>query len=335
MGDTSLRHRDRVVNAIPRSGAPISSSKSTGRGLITAVSRTQRGMGRFIDVLRGTLWQHNEKTGNIGKRRVQRTTSMKVQEKSTYRRFVWSMVFLCTALVPPQEASGEKLDFLVPGVSLDMVSFEAGTRVSYLIIAEAYGEKDSSVVELAVLDLEENDVVLEIASSPYPAREEETITVRLRIAEKIKTITSPEEFYTHLKEILVQEGRESFRSPTADEIEDFELEKMFLPDGEQMERNILHPEKLETPAGTFTCEKVELTRSEARPVSLGGVQAERMEEEKSVLWLSTDIPFWGLVRSMVERKTATKILMPGRQREVEPRTTVTESVLISFERRNK
>ena len=255
----------------------------------------------------------------------------------TYGNSIFRWIFLavaCLVMLLPQGARGEKLDFLVPGVSLDMVSFDAGTSVTYLIIAEAYGEKDSSLVHLAVIDLVGDDVVLEIASSPYPESGEETITVRLRIAEDVKTITSPDEFYTYLKEIHVRDGCEPFRSPTEDEIEDFELEKMFLPAGERMERTVHPPEIRETLVGDFTCEKVELRRSDVRPVSLGGIQAERLEEERSTLWLSPDVPFWGLVQSRVERRTATKILMPGRQREVEPRITVTESILLSFKRRN-
>ena len=42
------------------------------------------------------------------------------------------------------------VDFLVPGVSLHSVDFTAGTSVSYLIITEAHGIKDSSLVTLEV-----------------------------------------------------------------------------------------------------------------------------------------------------------------------------------------
>jgi hypothetical protein len=60
------------------------------------------------------------------------------------------------------------------------------------------------------------------------------------------------------------------------------------------------------------------------------VEGERRERGESELWLSPKVPFWGVVRSRVEKGFET--IVPGVQPRAEggEKTTVTESVLISF-----
>lgn len=224
------------------------------------------------------------------------------------------------------------LDFLVPGISLHSVSFESGSRVAYIVISESFGVADTTMVELSVLEAGEGRVLLEVSSSPYPRYPEETASVRLRISEPIREITSPDEFFSYVDEILVRESEgEPFREPSRDEVEELELERMFLPSPADSERVILGREEVETPAGVFSCEKLEIEKEAVNPVSLGGVEALRFEREHTLIWLSGDVPFWGLVRSRLERESSTRLARRVRTGS-EARISVTESILYSYSR---
>jgi len=241
-------------------------------------------------------------------------------------------IIICISLpcAAPGYAAAASLDFLVPGISLRSVAFESGARVAYLIISESYGIADTSVVELAVLEADGGTVLLEVSTSPYPRTPDETVWVRLRLEEGVREIESSEEFMSYVREVLVREGGTGiFERPENEEIEELELERMFLPSGADTERVPLGREEVETPAGRFSCDAYVMKSERSAQVQLGGVEAVRYEREETRIWLSPDIPFWGLVRSRIERESSTS--MPHMPRfQPRPKTTVTESVLVSY-----
>ncbi|MBN1884563.1 MAG: hypothetical protein JW876_03430 [Candidatus Krumholzibacteriota bacterium] len=237
---------------------------------------------------------------------------------------------LAVVLLAAGAAAAGSIDFLVPGVSLAAVDFEPGARVSYFIVSEAFGVADTSLVDLAVIEHAGGKVLLEVASSPWPRTDEETFTVRLRLDDRVRGIFSPEEFGGCVREILVRDGLEPFREPAEEEIEDLDIDRIFIRSREGGEERLLGEESVETPAGFFSCDKSETIDSVVRPVTIGGIQAERVESERTVLWRSATVPFWGLVRSRVERASTTKI--PGGGGPA-PRTSVTESILRESSRR--
>jgi len=261
---------------------------------------------------------------------------MEKNRKRIVRRRISSgaAIALCTAIclscsVPVPVAAAD-LDFLVPGISLRSVSFEAGTSVSYLIVSESYGVSDTSVVELAVLEAEAGTVLLEVSTSPFPRIPDETVRVRLRLEEGVREIESSEQFMSYVREILVKEGGSSgFERPENEDIEELELERMFLPSRSDSERVPLGDEEIETPAGCFTCEKFGFEDERSMQVQLGGVDAVRYEREETLIWLSSDVPFWGLVRSRIERETSTTLPEDSRF-QPRPRRTLTESILVSY-----
>ncbi len=228
-------------------------------------------------------------------------------------------------------AAGTDVDFLVPGVSLKSVIFTGESSVEYLVISEVYSVLDTSIVRLSILESEPGECLLEIVSSPYPEVETETVTVRLYFLENITGAGSPEEIRNLITRILVRDGKGDFREPSEEEIDDFDLEKLFPATGDGMEKKELEPEEVRTPAGLFLCSMSEFSSSDTRTVNLGGVDAERFEEQTSRLAVSDKVPFWGLVRSRVERKSYTKLKnAPGRGRAPRPKVVVTESILVSF-----
>lgn len=234
---------------------------------------------------------------------------------------------VCVAVSAPARA----IDFLVPGMPLESVSLVPGARVSYLVTSQSFGATDSSYVELRVLDRAGGAFRLEILSCPYPPSKEGSTTVRLRLAERFTSARTSEAFRSCLEEIRVREGAGAFRSPTQKELDDLDIEGLFVRANDRSERRALEPARIATPAGSFLCDGVELSREETRQVSLGGVQAERTEEMTSRLWTSRDVPLWGLVKSRIEKTLLTRS-SAARAHEATPRVTVTESILLSYRR---
>ena len=222
------------------------------------------------------------------------------------------------------------VDFLVPGVSFETLSFDTGARVDYLIVSHAFGTEDTSLVGLAVLEADETDVILEILSAPWPVVEEEAVTVRLKLDRDVTSVSENSNFRDYLKGVQVRDGTGPFRVPSEDEIENFDLEKIFISKRSGFQLEGLDPEEIETPAGRFTCEVRELSSSVKRTVNLGGIDAVRIEEEWSAVWRSSEVPFWGVVRSRVERIRKTELQDGSLLDDASATKTVTESILYSY-----
>ncbi len=229
----------------------------------------------------------------------------------------------------PAEAG--EIDLLIPGVSLRSVSFAGRASVEYLIVSEAYSVYDTSSVRLSVLESEGGKFLLEIFSSPFPEIEEETVTVRLLLMHGISEAGTPEEARGFIEKVFLKEGSGSFAEQTEEEIDGFDLDRLFISDGGSRKERTWGPEEVETPAGSFECIMSEFFRSATDTVKLGGLDAERFEEETSILMVSEKVPFWGVVRSRVEKKSYTRLSGVSKQgRPPSPKVTVTESILVDF-----
>ena len=237
---------------------------------------------------------------------------------------------MMAVLAAASSPAAAEVDFLVPGVSLHSVDFTAGTSVSYLVISEVHGIRDSSFVTLEVTEKDSGGAGLEISSTTWPPVDLETITVRLTLCSGADGIRTPEEFYACISDILIKDGTGPFREPSLEELEEFDVSRLFLKRSEGLKRQELEPESVEVPAGTFSCDVFEYFRSDRRDVAMGGITAERFEQERSILRISSEVPFWGLVRSRVERSSKTSYPGGRNPRETRPKMTVTESVLISY-----
>ncbi len=231
---------------------------------------------------------------------------------------------------PAPRAAG--VDFLVPGVSLESVVFEAGSSVLYIVISRTADVADTTTVGISVLDDSRGVFLVEIMSSTWPPREEETVTARLHIDGRIVSATSVDEVRERILGISIRDGLEPFREPSEEEIDDFGMERLFPPVDSSAVKKDLGVEKVSTPAGLFESSVVEYVKSSSRPVEMGGVKAERTEEERSTLMLSPRVPLWGLVRSRVERTAHTSLESPKSRISPVLRVTVTEAVLVDFRR---
>jgi hypothetical protein len=239
------------------------------------------------------------------------------------------MSAMLAIFAPPPRAAA--VDFLIPGMSLRSVSLIPGARVSYLVVSESFGAADSSCVELGVLKHASGEFRLEIVTGPYPLTKKDRVTVRLRLADRALSISSADEFRSCMKEILLKEGTGKFRAPSARELDDLDIERLFMRPSEGMEKTLLEDAKVVTPAGAFLCEGVRCSGREARAVNLGGVKAERIVETASELWTSREIPLWGLAKSTVEETSHTNVA-GAHPAPASVRATTTTSILIAYKR---
>lgn len=233
----------------------------------------------------------------------------------------------CACLLVSAAGAAAAADFLVPGVSLSSVSFEEGVGVWYLVVTESEGIGDTAMVALEVLAVENGEVELEIVSAPFPPLPEETVTIRVTMAKTVAAARTRDELRAGIRRVLVREGTGEFREPTGEELDEFELERVFIKRSEDARETLLPDERVETPAGSFECDVREYLEESKRIVSLGGVKGEKIETNRSTLWISGEVPFWGLVRSRVERSAMTRIRGDNPFGEPRPRSSVTESIL--------
>ncbi len=235
------------------------------------------------------------------------------------------------ATAPGPLAPASRIDFLIPGISLESLSLAVGARVSYLVITHSFGTADSSFIEIRVLDRAKKEYSIELTSSPYPKSIKESMRVKMRVDEGIARASSPAEVRSMIHGIHVRKGTEPYRAPTAEELEEADIGSLFKRPGPGASRSEAGTERVSSPAGAFLCNVVEYASTERRAVTLGGVAGERLDTETSRVWLSKEIPFWGLVKSRVERTSSTTV--PGSAAGVgEPKTTLTESIILSFHR---
>ena len=250
---------------------------------------------------------------------------------SNREKIVLPIFFTVLILFFFSPAAAGDIDLLIPGVSLESVTFTEGASVEYMIVSEAYSVFDTSIVKLSVLESEGGGFLLEIISSPFPEVEEETVAVRLFLRDGISEARTPEDARKFIDRVFFREGPGPFEEQDGEEIDKFDLGKLFIRDGEMMEEKVQAPEKVETPAGCFDCRISEFFKSETDSVKLGGVDAERFEEQTSRLMISEKVPFWGVVRSRVERKSYTRLSSGSRSgRPPRSKVTVTESILVAF-----
>lgn len=245
------------------------------------------------------------------------------------------VLFIFSCFFPFEYVDAAESDFLIPGISFGDIDFRAGTKVKYIVISEVYEVRDSSLVGLSVIDSIEDKTVLEITSSPWPETPSEMITIRVTMMENCDSIESLGNLSSILEKVMIKEGDKPFRKATEKEIEDFDLDGIFIHPEEFKERNLSSVE-LKTPAGQFNCELKEFYNKRERKMNLGGNEAVRFEEETNLLWISGEVPFWGLVKSEVTKKTYTRMnLYHSSDRKLNVKETFLRSVLISFTENEK
>jgi len=219
---------------------------------------------------------------------------------------------------------------IIPGINLSDISFREGERVSYLVISEAYRIRDSSVVTFSVLSSGERKAEIEIESMPFPTDPNAGFAMRVALSglsgKDQRGDSSPVKF----ESIMISRGAGPFRAISEDEKADLDIDDYFFDPSDYI-RKTLPPDTVNTPAGDFLCECLQFSRSRRDEMNLGGNRAVRFEQRETVLWKSSEVPFWGLVKSEVVNRRRTEIdsasIPPGLLKSGEKKY---KSILISY-----
>jgi len=242
--------------------------------------------------------------------------------------FTVSLFLAVFILAPPGARSDSKVDFLLPGLTLEGLSLREGAAVGYLVVTEAFGVMDSTGGSMEVKRAGDGRVEVHIVTSRIPPDEESTLSVIIRFPEGIEGVESTDELRSSIDEILLKTGSEPYRHPTDEELKEFGLDEVFVERNRELKAAVLDSETVSTPAGTFQCSVTAYSGTKRKKVDLGGISAERVEESRVTLWRSGGVPVFGLVKSRLETRKQT---VPQGSKDFplsRPRTTITEAHLI-------
>jgi len=231
--------------------------------------------------------------------------------------------------------SGEvygRVDFILPGLFLDSLSVRESCSVRYLVVNEAFGEKDST--ELMIdYDPHSGDLPeIRILSMPLAGGQEDTFLVRISFKRLPENIHSPDEFRDCIEEILFKSGDQPLRHPTEEELKKVGFNELFSKPGFNEGPVSMKGELVKTSLGDFKCKVREFKRVTKKKVRLGGIDALKMDEIHVTLWKSVEIPIFNLVKSRIERRRIIKPAGPGDFEISKPRVTVTTAYIIGYKR---
>ncbi|MFO7915108.1 MAG: hypothetical protein R6U43_05395 [Candidatus Krumholzibacteriales bacterium] len=212
------------------------------------------------------------------------------------------------------DSSGES-GVMVPGINPRDITFREGERVQYLVISEAYGIRDSSLVTFSVFRRTGSEAGIEIESAPIPADSAEAVVVRIVLSGQALNPGCSDSDSLRFESVILKKGSEPFRALTGEEKAEIDINDYFF-DPSKYRKTPLPRDTLTTPAGEFFCESMEFTRSSRDEMNLGGNRAVRFEEVKALLWRSEQVPLWGLVRSEVISSRRTEIDDPSIPRDM-------------------
>lgn len=212
-------------------------------------------------------------------------------------------------------ASPEEGGVMVPGINLRDITFREGEKVQYLVISEAYGIKDSSLVTFSVFSRTGSEAGVEIASAPIPADSAGTVVVRVVLSGQSLEPGCSDSGDIRFESVILKKGSEPFRALSDEEKADIDIRDYFF-DPSKYRETPLPADTLKTPAGRFFCESMKYIKSKRDEINLGGNRAVRFEEVKALLWRSEKVPLWGLVRSEVVSSRRTEIDDPSIPRDM-------------------
>ena len=247
---------------------------------------------------------------------------------SVYCRVI--SVVILSLISSAAAASPEEAGLIVPGINLREITFREGERVQYLVISEAYGITDSSLVTFSVFSRRGSEAGIEIESAPIPVDSAETLVVRIVISGQALDPDCSDSDSLRFESVILKRGSEPFRALNEEEKADIDISDYFF-DPSLYRKTSLPGDTLKTPAGSFFCESTKFTRSSRNEMDLGGNRAVRIEEVKAMLWRSEQVPFWGLVRSEVTSRRRTEIDDPSIPRDMlKSGRKSYQSILISY-----
>lgn len=234
-------------------------------------------------------------------------------------------VILATILTLPDcPLAGDS--FLLPGVTFSNADFTVGAWCRYTVVDEILGERDSTFVYIAVTGRartgEGESFWLEMETGPAHAGTGEVETAKALISYDIKNLQPGDSLCQYVSRLYIKKGTGPVE--TADPVE---LERLTSSNPtSDSEWDLGNDEKIETPGGSFLCDRKSRTVLDQRKIPMGRTTLVKNDSDAYDAWFCDDIPIFRLARCVIERVRESKTVpsipgIPDKGREV-TRTTV-------------
>lgn len=241
-------------------------------------------------------------------------------KRSNTERIVTAAVVVSAALLLPASLPAEDT-FLLPGVTFNNADFTVGAWCRYMVVDELPGERDSTLVYVAVTGrtaIDGKDAFwLEMKTGPPHAEKEEFEVVKALIDYDIKDLSPGDSLCRYVSRLYIKKGSGSVE--TADPAE---LERLTSSNPtSDTEWDLTEGEKIETPGGSFLCDRKSRTVVDRREIPMGRTILKKNDSDAYDAWFCDDIPIFRLARCVIERVRESKAVpaipgIPDKGREV-------------------
>jgi hypothetical protein len=216
--------------------------------------------------------------------------------------------------------------FLLPGVTFSNADFTVGAWCRYTVVDELPGERDSTIVYIAITGSTVagggRSFWLELKTGPAHAETGEFEAVKALISYDIKNLQPGDSLCHYVSRLYIKKGTGPVE--TADPAE---LERLTSTNPtSDSDWDLSKGEKIETPGGSFLCDRKSRTVLDQREIPMGRTTLVKNDSDACDAWFCDEVPIFRLVRCVIERVRESKTVpsipgIPDKGREV-TRTTV-------------
>jgi hypothetical protein len=205
--------------------------------------------------------------------------------------------------IPGTAASAE--NFLIPGADLSQLVLKEGAWCRYLVIDEALGQTDSTVVYVGVPASEMTQkggaFWVELASKPKGGGEEDGEVLKLLVLEAISGLSQGDSVGAYVLRLYIKKGARPVEEEDPSRYEDFSL---IVPTAESS-WEISPDVPTEVLGESLTCTKKTRSVREDKEIPTGKLSLVKKARDDYSVWFCDEIPVFRMARCVIERSRHT------------------------------
>ena len=226
--------------------------------------------------------------------------------------------------------AAETESLLLPGIDMRSIEFKVGAWCRYRVIDDAMGQTDTSTVYLAVVGQEKTAkgtaYWLEVENIAPGAKKSEHDVARALVDEGIQGMAAGDSLHAYISRFYTRKGNGPVEKGDPRQLRRLSMASPASSSDWKTEPN----QNVQTPAGTFVCERRSFVATEARDIPSGRVILKQKRSDRVQVLTSPSVPIFHLVRSEIERTRESKTVPPVRGiPEAGPKTSRTTSLLVA------
>jgi hypothetical protein len=227
----------------------------------------------------------------------------------TYKNTCLVFLFAVASSLPLRPCRAAE-GFFIPSVAFSRLVIEPGAWCRYLVTEESMGGLDSSTLYIAVPAdggaVPKGCFWLEFEGEPLNAADAEPVIVKLLVSEMIRRFSPGDSLGDYVSAIYIKEGDEPVREGDLDALPQLERrgdpgDSSWVPKGS---------ERLETRAGAFQCDVLELRTDTEKRVPAKGTTFITKTNDIRDAWFSRDVPLFNMIRYSEDRLRETRLEPP-------------------------